>query len=82
MIGTNIGNLWKLDLFAIRHMEQIEETLVWIEKIHLNKDGFRKEGLIKASINRIGRHSLMLVYGENTKFYVIKSERWDEIKKK
>jgi hypothetical protein len=63
VVGTNRGNLWKIDIFALRKQEEVSETDIWIEKMSLSKEGFRKEGIFKLTVNRIGRHSMLLAYG-------------------
>lgn len=71
-----MGNLWKIDLFELRKEKEIKDGGIWMEKLYVNKSGFRKEGLLKSAVNRIGRHSFTLVYAENNKVYTIKSQKW------
>jgi hypothetical protein len=60
----------------MKKLEAIIPTPLWIEKIYLNKDGIRKEGLMKAIVGRIGRQFRVIVLGENSKIYVIRSQGW------
>ena len=63
VVGTNLGNIWKIDLFAIKKFEEIEETEVFIERLPLYKNNSMKERILKVAVSRIGRHFLMLAYG-------------------
>ena len=80
-MGTTRGNLWKIDLFTLRRGPITIEKSLWMEHAYLNKEGFRKEGIVNSAVRRIRRHWVVVAVGVNNKVYILKSEKWDEIRR-